>query len=79
MKKKLLLRKRGCSKLVEIVISSQILGVFGTLKFNWQKYLIFSDFVISVDKGQVICDLFAVSGLIKVWFKGGGAVQNGLY
>ena len=39
--KKLLLRKRSCSKLVETVISSQILGVFGTLKFNWQRYPIF--------------------------------------
>ena len=39
--KKILLRKRGCSKLVEIFISSQILGVFGTMKFNWQRYLIF--------------------------------------
>ena len=39
--KKLLFRKRGCSKLVEIVISSQTLGVFGTLKCNWQMYLIF--------------------------------------
>ena len=54
MKKKLLLRKRGCSKLVEIVISSQILGVFGTLKSTYKGTLFLSDFVISVDKGQVI-------------------------
>ena len=40
--KKNIIEEKGLFKLVEIVISSQILGVFGTLKFNWQRYLIFN-------------------------------------